>query len=70
MIYDPGLNIQTIGNQIVVPPSGTVFDFFTEINPPTAATRLGLVRSFDKGRTFEKTPRYIAAAELQPDRGR
>ena len=30
-IYDPGPNSQTINNLVVVPPSGTVFDFFTEI---------------------------------------
>jgi hypothetical protein len=35
---------------------GTVFDFFTEISP-NGGTRIGFVRSFDKGASFGK-PRY------------
>ncbi|MFQ5720099.1 MAG: sialidase family protein, partial [Acidobacteriota bacterium] len=31
IIYDPGRRSQTIGNQIVVLPDGTLLDFFTEI---------------------------------------
>jgi hypothetical protein len=58
-IYDPGANAQTINNIIVVPPNGTVIDLFTEISPEGAA-RLGLLRSFDKGRTFERRPTYAA----------
>lgn len=58
-IYDPGPNSQTIANQIVVPPSGTVLDFFTEISP-NGGTRIGLIRSFDKGATW-RGPRYPAA---------
>lgn len=30
-IYDPGANDQTIGNQVVVLPDGTVIDFFSEL---------------------------------------
>jgi hypothetical protein len=52
-IYDPGGNAQTINNLVVVPPSGTVFDFFTDISPNNG-TRIGFVRSFDKGATFTK----------------
>jgi hypothetical protein len=58
-IYDPGANSQTIANQIVVPPGGTVIDFFTEISP-NGGTRIGLIRSLDKGATF-RDPRYAAA---------
>ena len=58
-IYDPGPNSQTINNLVVVPPSGTVFDFFTEIMP-NGGTRIGLIRSFDKGATWSG-PRYAAA---------
>ena len=43
----------------MVPPSGTVFDFFTEISP-NGGTRIGLIRSFDKGATW-RGPRYAAA---------
>jgi hypothetical protein len=57
-VYDPGPNSQTIANQIVVPPSGAVIDFFTEISP-NGGTRIGLVRSFDKGTTF-RGPQYAA----------
>jgi hypothetical protein len=59
VIFDPGPNAQTFNNVIVVPPSGTVIDFFTEISP-NGGTRIGLLRSFDKGATF-RGPRYAAA---------
>jgi hypothetical protein len=55
-IYDPGGNAQTINNLVVVPPSGTVFDFFTEISP-NGGTRIGFLRSLDKGQSF-RGPRY------------
>lgn len=55
-IHDPGPNAQTINNLVAVPPSGTVIDFFTEISP-NGGTRIGLVRSFDRGATFGG-PRY------------
>jgi hypothetical protein len=57
-IHDPGANAQTINNLVAVPPSGTVFDFFTEISP-NGGTRIGFVRSLDKGATFDKA-RYAA----------
>ena len=58
-IYDPGPNAQTIGNQVVVLPDGRLADFFTEI-APNGTVRLGLVRSSDKGDTFEATPTYVS----------
>jgi len=61
VIYDPGVLFQTIGNQIVVQPNGTVIDIFTEINNANGATRLGLVRSFNRGKSFETSPHFIAA---------
>jgi hypothetical protein len=57
-IYDPGPNAQTINNIVVVPPSGSVLDFFTDITP-NGGTRIGILRSFDKGQTF-RGPRYAA----------
>lgn len=57
-IYDPGPNAQTIGNLIVVPPNGNVIDFFVDILP-NGALRLALLRSFDKGQTWETTPTII-----------
>ncbi len=58
-IYDPGANSQTIGNQLVVLPDGRLADFFTKIDP-NGAIRIGLVRSSDKGDTFEATPTYVS----------
>jgi len=58
-IYDPGPNSQTIGNQLVVLPDGRLADFFTKIDP-NGAVRIGLVRSSDKGDTFEATPSYVS----------
>lgn len=60
VIYDPGPNSQTIGNQIVVTPSGTLVNFFAEILPNGSQT-VRLIRSFDKGRTFERRPRTVAS---------
>ena len=57
-IYDPGPNAQTIGNLIVVPPNGNVIDFFVDILP-NGALRLALLRSFDKGLTWETSPTII-----------
>jgi BNR repeat-like domain len=50
IIFDPGANNQTIGNQIVVLPDGTLIDEFDLINQgvPTVA----LIRSTDKGETW------------------
>jgi hypothetical protein len=59
IIFDPGPNAQTINNIIVVQPNGTVIDFFTHILP-NVATQIDLLRSFNKGRTFEREPRTAA----------
>ncbi|HSV18250.1 MAG TPA: sialidase family protein [Casimicrobiaceae bacterium] len=53
-IYAPGGNGQTLNNQIVVLPDGTLVLFFTElitVNHVTSAT-LRVARSVDKGITF------------------
>jgi hypothetical protein len=71
-IYDPGANNQTIANQIVVLPDGTVIDFFTEIlnfrnndkNGRGFNFNLALIRSFDKGATFQTKPQPIRAARI------
>jgi hypothetical protein len=57
-IYDPGANAQTIANQIVVLPNGVVIDFFTEV-APNGGTRIGLLRSSNRGATFSG-PSYAA----------
>ena len=55
-IFDPGQNDQTIGNQIVVQPNGTLVDIFTEFNNENAKKRRGgfirVLRSTDKGSTW------------------
>jgi hypothetical protein len=63
-IHDPGSSSQTINNVPVVLDDGTLVVFFTRIdfadgrNVPT----LQLMRSFDKGATFEQ-PRTIASMQ-------
>lgn len=59
VIYDPGNNRQTIGNIVDVLPNGTVIDFFVDILQ-NGALRLALLRSTNKGLTFERRPTYIA----------
>ena len=54
-IYDPGANSQTINNQVVVLPDGTLVDFFTQLNTPPnapATATLAIIRSPDKGVTW------------------
>lgn len=71
-IYDPGANNQTIGNQIVVLPDGTLVDFFDEIlnfkNPEGDAQfdlNLSLLRSTDKGDTWLPHGQPIRAADIR-----
>lgn len=55
VIHDPGTSAQTIGNQIVVLPDGTLVDFFTEIHstgPFITSIALASKRSADKGSTW------------------
>jgi hypothetical protein len=49
-IYDPGTNRQTLNNQIVVLPNGTLVDFLSRLDP-TSVT-LQVVTSGDKGLTW------------------
>lgn len=55
-IHDPGQIDQTIGNQIVVQPNGTLVDIFTEFNNENAKKHRGgfirVLRSTDKGVTW------------------
>ena len=55
-IWDPGQQDQTIGNQIVVQPNGTLVDVFTEFNNENAKKHRGgfvrVLRSTDKGVTW------------------
>lgn len=51
IIYDPGTTAQTIANQVVVLPNGTVMDFYTNIDH-NGQTSIGYVKSTDQGQTF------------------
>ena len=54
-IYDPGANRQTLNNQVVVLPDGTLINFFTQLNMPLnapATATLAIIRSPDKGVTW------------------
>ena len=60
-IYNPGASSQTINNQIVVLPDGTVVLHFTELaTVGDANTRLRVMRSSDKGVTWSP-PITVAA---------
>jgi hypothetical protein len=52
IIYDPGLNAQTIGNRIEVLPDGTLVNLFTYIDFVSGALTLQVIRSTDKGETW------------------
>jgi hypothetical protein len=54
VIFDPGIDSQTINNQVVVLPNGDVLDFFTEILS-NGELNIAYVRSTDKGATFNAT---------------
>jgi len=69
IIYNPGANGQTIGNQIVVLADGTLVDLFNEVlwakNPRNAAFvyNVSLIRSTDRGKTWTRG-QAIRAAQL------
>ncbi len=65
IIYDPGVNADTIGNQIVVLPDGALIDLFTAgSNLGTSNMRLSIriVRSQDKGLSWSDP---IVVSDLQ-----
>jgi len=71
IIYNPGGNNQTIGNQIVVSPDGTLFNFFDEIlnfrsddGPPQFDLNLSMKFSPDQGRTWLPKGRPVRIADM------
>ena len=61
IIYDPGVLKQTIGNVIVVLPNGTLVNFFNQIDFGTTAEQtIKLIRSRDRGATWERRPTTVA----------
>ncbi|HEX5687704.1 MAG TPA: sialidase family protein [Ideonella sp.] len=63
IIYDPGVNAQTIGNRIEVLPDGTLVNLFTHADFITGALTLQVIRSSDKGGTWSDP---IRVADLLP----
>lgn len=55
-IYDPGTNMQTINNIVVVLPNGTLVDYFVQIlnaaDGSPLSSSLGVIRSTDNGVTW------------------
>ncbi len=71
IIYNPGGNNQTIGNQIVVSPDGTLFNFFDEIlnfrsddGPPQFDLNLSMKFSPDQGTTWLPKGRPVRIADM------
>jgi hypothetical protein len=56
VLYDPGSEAQTVGNQVVVLSDGTVLNLFTQVDYGTATTpdlgRLRVIRSEDHGASW------------------
>ncbi|HET6951985.1 MAG TPA: sialidase family protein [Acidimicrobiales bacterium] len=72
IIYNPGGNNQTIGNQIVVSPDGTLYNFFDEIlnfrnddGGPQFDLNVSMKYSPDKGVTWLPAGRPVRIADLR-----
>jgi hypothetical protein len=66
VIFDGGTNTQTIGNQIVVLPNGTVEDFFTFFDFNTGNESVALIRSTDHGATWSGPITVGAIERINP----
>jgi hypothetical protein len=71
VLYDPGAISQTIGNQLLVLPDGTLVAFFDEIlgarnSAGPGPFNLSLKRSFDKGVTWRPAGPPIRTNKLLP----
>ncbi|HZQ62925.1 MAG TPA: sialidase family protein [Casimicrobiaceae bacterium] len=63
-IYDPGMPSQTLNNQVVVLPDGTLIDFLTQFDTDAAnntTARFATIRSTDHGLTWS-APAFIASS--------
>jgi hypothetical protein len=68
-IHDPGRFNQTVNNQIVVLPDGTILDFFTEIfgaGPQLGRSILSFRSSSDKGTTWSPAGGAAQVHDLYP----
>jgi hypothetical protein len=65
IIYDPGADAQTIGNQIAVTPDGTlvnVFSLVTQNSSQTPKSTIAVLRSTDRGANWSTAPGLVAEA--------
>ena len=75
VIYDPGVNSQTVGNVIVLLPDGTLVDLFTKIDfgaNNTQTSALTAIRSSDRGLTWSapiKVADLLAIGTSDPQTG-
>lgn len=75
IIYDPGLDAQTIGNQIVVLPDGTLVNGFTRITGTSKSqpvSEVAVIRSTDQGATWSEpivisTMRFFSVRDPDDD---
>lgn len=72
VLYDPGANNQTLGNQIVVAPDGRLLDFFNEIlnfrnddGDERFEFNLAFKHSADQGETWRPAGRPVRFAKIQ-----
>lgn len=63
VIYNPGPDTQTIGNQIVVLPNGTLVDVFVQGSPGGLSGSVELVRSTDHGEKWS-SPVVVATGTV------
>ena len=75
-IYDPGVSRQTIGNIIVVLPSGSLVNMFVELNLTTSGSVTGgfveVIRSADRGATWSapvQVSQLLAVGTADPRTG-
>ncbi|MCZ6670074.1 MAG: sialidase family protein [Acidobacteria bacterium] len=67
VIHDPGFNAQTLANQILVQPDGTVINFFAEIfNFPIGPFFLAFKKSNDKGENWLPVFGASRAVRIRP----
>lgn len=71
ILYDPGVGAQTIGNQVVVLPDGTLVNLLTEITASNTAV-LEVVRSTDQGVNWSvptQVAQLLAIGAVDPQSG-
>jgi len=75
-IYDPGLNNQTLGNEVVGMPDGTILDLFEEIDGTSsndATSTVRVIRSTDQGATWSApitVAQNLAVGASDPNTGK